>query len=51
MSELSKKYTKVIKNVEEKLQNKEEIDFVKNQLEELVNAFSRRNWICTKISR
>lgn len=43
MSELSKKYTKVIKNVEEKLQNKEEIDFVKNQLEELVNAFSRRN--------
>lgn len=39
MSELSKKYKKVIKNVDEKLQNKEEAEFVKNQIGELVDQF------------
>ena len=43
MSELSKKYTKVIKNVEEKLKNKDDFEYVKSQINELVDAFTRRN--------
>ena len=43
MSDLSKKYQNVINNIEEKLKGKEEIEYVKGQIDELLNTFSRRN--------
>lgn len=41
MSELGKKYKKVISNVEKNLKNKEDVEYVKSQIDELVNAFSK----------
>ena len=40
MSELSKKYKRVIKNVEDNMSDKNELDYVKNQIEELVTTFN-----------
>lgn len=42
MSELGKKYKRVIKNVEENLQNKDDIQYVKKQLDDFINSISRR---------
>ena len=41
MSEFGKKYKKVISNVEKNLKNKEDVEFVKSQLNELAEAISK----------
>lgn len=42
MSELSKKYKRVIKNVEDNVSNSTDLEYVKKQIDELVNTFKRR---------
>ena len=39
MSELSKKYKESMKKIDNKFQNEEELDFVKNEINDLVGSF------------